>query len=217
VLFERNSPLAIDTAPNQAALYVNRIKPDDQLQIRNLQSTKYLVDDAASTSTNSGLASQVFIVEEDGRVKLPVIGSVPVAGLSRAEAQAKIERLYNDTLFSASNPAIIDLKIINLKVTLFGEVKGAGNYLLVKEKTTLIDILGQAGGISNSGDEKNVKIIRGKNQEVIPVDLSNIRTIADPRLIMHDTLFNIFIYIIIAVVLYFWIKADDTNKKHAAN
>jgi len=183
VLFERNSPIAIDTSLSQANHYINRIKPDDQLQIRNLQSTKYLVDDAGSTNTNAGVASQVFTVEEDGHVKLPVLGSVFVAGLSRVEAQKKIENLYRDSLLK---DPIIDLKIINLKVTIFGEAKSNGNFLLNKEKTTLIDILGQAGGLSVNADEKTIKIIRGKNQTVIPVDLSNIKTIADPRLIMQD-------------------------------
>jgi len=37
------------------------------------------------------------------------------------------------------------------------------------------------------------------------------------QIIDHHTLFNILIYIIIAVVLYFWIKAGNTHTKHAAN
>jgi exosortase/archaeosortase family protein len=38
------------------------------------------------------------------------------------------------------------------------------------------------------------------------------------RIIDHHTIFNVIIYIIIAVSLYFWVKhPDNSNKKHAAN
>ena len=35
------------------------------------------------------------------------------------------------------NP-IIDLKIINLKVTVLGEIRAPGNYQLIKDKTSLV-------------------------------------------------------------------------------
>jgi polysaccharide export outer membrane protein len=110
---------------------------------------------------------------------------VPVAGLTRYEAANKIEGLYRDSLLK--NP-IIELKILNLKVTVLGEIKNQGNFNLVKEKTTLIDIIGQAGGLSNTADEKNIKIIRSdkQGQKTIWVDLSNINILNDPKIILQD-------------------------------
>jgi polysaccharide export outer membrane protein len=147
-----------------------RIRSQDVLQIRNLQSTKYIVDEAPSTPSGTGGGTtssqgQTYQVEDDGTVVLPVIGHVPVAGLTRAEAAKQIEDLYRKNLLK---DPIIDLKIMNLKVTILGEVRAQGNYPLVKDKTNLIEMLGEAGGLTERSNEKNIKIIRGdpKNRNV---------------------------------------------------
>ncbi|HEY4195030.1 MAG TPA: hypothetical protein VGM63_05820, partial [Mucilaginibacter sp.] len=51
-----------------------------------------------------------------------------------------------------------------------------------------------AGGLTERSNEKNIKIIRGdpKNPQVTDVDLSNIKTLADPRIILQN---NDIIYI----------------------
>lgn len=183
VLFEQQTTIAADTPVSHA---VYRIRADDILQVRNLQSTKYLVADAGSSAgggTND--EGQTFQVEEDGKVTLPVLGHVAVAGLTRYEAAQKIEKLYRDSLLK--NP-IIELKILNRKVTLFGEVRSPGNITLLSEHTTLTDVLGEAGGLTNNANEKNIKIIRGDkaNPQIIYADLSKIKTLGDPRLVLQN-------------------------------
>jgi polysaccharide export outer membrane protein len=165
------------------------------LQIRNLQSTKYIVDEAPVSMTaggsNSTSQGQTFQVDDDGTVALPVIGHVAIAGLTRAEAAKQIEELYRKNLLK---DPIIELKIINLKVTILGESKAQGNFPLVKDRTTLVEMLGEAGGLSDRADEKDIKIIRGdpKNPQITQVDLSKISTLADPRIILQN---NDIIYI----------------------
>ncbi len=183
VLFENRGTTSADTATQKPARYFYRIKPDDIIQLRNLQDPKAFGNEATAQVSNQGPPAQTFQVDDDGNVSLPVIGHVAIAGLTRLEAQKKIEKLYSDGLLV--NP-IIELKILNLNVHIFGEVKAQGNYALTKETTSLIDILGQAGGLTNNANEKNIKIVRGTNQQEITVDLSDIKTLADPRLIMQD-------------------------------
>jgi polysaccharide export outer membrane protein len=174
-----------------------RIHSQDILQIRNLQSTKYIVDDApVTTSVVSGSSSnasqgQTYQVEDDGTVALPVIGHIQVTGLTRAEAAKKIEDIYRKDLLK---DPIIDLKIINLKVTLLGEVKAQGNFPLIKDQTNLVELIGEAGGLTERADEKTIKIIRGdpKNPQITIVDLSKTQTLADPRIILQN---NDIIYI----------------------
>src|ERR1700748_3946991 len=53
-----------------------RIRSQDILQLRNLQSTKYIVDEAPASATSAGATAsqgQTFQVEDDGTVALPVI------------------------------------------------------------------------------------------------------------------------------------------------
>lgn len=174
-----------------------RIRSQDILQIRNLQSTKYIVDEtpmsSTTTSSSGGVASQgqTYQVEDDGTVALPVIGHVQIAGLTRAEAQKHVEDLYRKNLLK---DPIIELKIVNLKVTILGEIKAQGNFPLVKDRTSLIEMIGEAGGLTDRANEKNIKIIRGdpKKPQVTEVDLSKVKTLADPRIILQN---NDIIYI----------------------
>jgi polysaccharide export outer membrane protein len=128
-----------------------RIKPQDILQIKNLQNIKYIVDEtpaAGSGSNNGGSAGtpgQTFQVEDDGTVALPAIGHIKVAGLTRPEAAKQIEDLYRKSLLK---DPIIEVKIVNLKITLLGEVKAQGNYTLTKDRTTLVEMIGEAGGLT---------------------------------------------------------------------
>jgi len=200
LLFEQRNRLDSATQKSAAADINNyRIKAQDVLQIRNLQNISYISDNASSESSagggtggsgaggsgGGGSQGQTFQVEEDGTVTLPVIGHVPVAGLTRQEATRKIEGLYSNSLLK--NP-IIDLKIVNLKVTILGEIKTQGNFPLVKDRTTLIEMIGQAGGLTDKANAKNIEIIRGSQShpEVTRVDLSNINSLSNPSTLLQN-------------------------------
>ena len=170
-----------------------RIQPRDVLQIRNLQNIRYIVDDVPASASGIGGGGsggtagtgQSFEVDEDGSVALPALGHVPIAGLTRIEATKKIEGLYRKDLLK---DPIIELKITNLKVTIFGEIGAQGNFPLVKDNTTLVEIIGQAGGLKPTANEKTIKIIRGtgNNKTVTEIDMSNINSISDPRAILQN-------------------------------
>lgn len=182
-LFKTDIPVPVAAVPN-TTYPTYKIGPDDLLQIRNLQNIKYITDEPSSAGNNTAQAI-TYQVEEDGTVALPVIGRVEVAGLTKMQAARKIEELYKKNLLK---DPIIDLKIINLKVTVLGEVRTQGNYLLLKDKTTLVDILGEAGGLTDKANEKTVQIIRGDkaHAQIITADLNNIRTLANPELNLQN-------------------------------
>jgi polysaccharide export outer membrane protein len=167
-----------------------RIKSQDILEIRNLQNSKSVVDmnPSINASSSQGAAStqaETFQVEEDGTVALTGLGHVQVTGLTRYEAQKLIESLYHKVMLK---DPIIALKIVNLKVILLGEVKAPGNYLLTKDKTTLVELIGEAGGLSDKANEKTIKIIRGteKTPKVTEIDLNNIQSINSPNAILQS-------------------------------
>lgn len=175
---------------NPTAAY--RLQPQDVLQIRNLQNRHLIAGEEVASPTagsggGSGAASEssTFQIEDDSTVALPVIGRVKVGGLTRPEATKLIEGLYRKSLLV--NP-IIDLKITNLKVTLLGEVSKQGNYALVKDHTSLTEILGEAGGLSDKANETTVKIIRGTGpgQQVACVNLRDINSLSRPDIILQN-------------------------------
>ena len=196
VLFKQHNASSDTAYQTNDTLKEYRIKPQDVLQVRNLQDANALIYNGGSaTNGTSGVKStivgapnsdnQVFQVDQDGNVILPAIGSVKVAGYTRMEAQQIVENEYKKQVFN--NP-IIELKIVSLKVTIFGEAKGQGSFPLTKEHMTLVEMIGQAGGLTDRADEKHIKIIRGteKNPKVISVDLSDIYSINDPKAVLQN-------------------------------
>ncbi|MBC7745689.1 MAG: polysaccharide biosynthesis/export family protein [Flavobacterium sp.] len=169
----------VNSSAKSADFY--RIKANDLLAVRNLQGIGFL------SSETSGEAGQPvrFEVQNDGNVVLPMLGPVMVAGLSRKEAAEKIQAAYKLTLLK---DPIIELSIVNLKVTLLGEFGSEGEFLLEDDETTLIDIIGKAGGFSPIADPKTLKIIRGdrSNPEIIYVNLQNINSLASPKLKLQN-------------------------------
>lgn len=194
-LFENK--VTVDSTKNKATTVTNyKIKPQDILQVRNLQNRKYIIHEPA-TSVASAAASgssnengQTYTVEDDGTVRLPIIGTVKIAGLSRSEAANQIETLYRREL----KDPIIELKILNLKVTMLGEIKAQGIYNLIRDRTSLIEVIGEAGGLTEKANPKTIKIIRGdmRAPQVIEVNLSDINTLADSRIMLEN---NDIIYI----------------------
>jgi polysaccharide export outer membrane protein len=167
-----------------------RIKPQDILQIKNVQNSKNIIDLTPSANTaisSSSIAQQDedYRVEDDGTVALTGLGRVHVEGLTRIKATKYIEELYHKSFLK---DPILELKIVNLKVTMLGEIKAQGSYPLTKDRTTLIEMIGLAGGLTDRANERNVEIIRGdqKNPEVIEMDLSDLKSLSDPKAILQN-------------------------------
>ena len=196
VLFQKKQSLTDSAYKTQDIVGEYRIRSQDILQVRNLQDArKYLINPAQSAAVNTSVlpdasgagaaGDQSYQVADDGSVILPALGHIQVAGLTRAEAEKNIEEAYRKNVLV--NP-IIEVKIINLKVTMLGEVRTQGNLPLTKDHTTLVEMIGAAGGITERANESDVKIIRGteKDPKVIKIDLGDIKSINDPRTILQN-------------------------------
>lgn len=192
-LFEQKGVAAgIKPADSTANITNYRIRPQDILQITNVQNNRSIIDQQAGAgTTQAGQSSQSaaessnnnYTVDDDGTIGLPALGRVQIAGLTRMEARKRIEDLYGKEL---KHP-LLEVKIINLKVTVTGEVRSPGNIPLIKDHTTLVEVIGEAGGLTEKADEKTIKIIRtNQHSKVDQFDLSNINTLSDPRIFVQN-------------------------------
>lgn len=115
---------------------------------------------------------------------MPLVGKVQLSGLSREQASKKLEKLYSTIL---NNP-IIEVSIVSIKVNVFGEVARQGKFLIDRDNLTLLDLISEAGGLTNKAKKKQIRIIRGdpNNPQVIVADLTKIGILRYQELLIQD-------------------------------
>lgn len=90
-------------------------------------------------------------VAEDGSITVPLVGNVTVADLSAAKAGQRIAAAYRHGMFLVDPQ--VTLSLANARgnqVSVLGAVKTPGRFP-VDPRTTVLDVLAQAGGITENG------------------------------------------------------------------
>jgi polysaccharide export outer membrane protein len=100
-----------------------------------------------------------YLIDASGEIKLPIIGSLKVAGLNRMEATSLIEGKLQEYI---KNP-VVNIQIQNYKVTVLGDVRNPGTFKIPNERITVLEALGLAGDLKMTGGRKNVLVIRDEN------------------------------------------------------
>jgi polysaccharide export outer membrane protein len=168
--------------PENKEIYFHRIKTGDRLKVtflNNYDIGQAAVQSATSTA-NSSTGGEGYLVNYDSTVTLPLIGRIKMVGLNRLEAAKKLESEYGKYII---NP-IIEVNILSLSVSMFGEINTPGKILIDKENTTLVDVIALAGGMKDPGKKNTIKIIRGKT--VTLVNLRQIESLQYPAINIQD-------------------------------
>ncbi|HTV78669.1 MAG TPA: SLBB domain-containing protein [Steroidobacteraceae bacterium] len=112
-------------------------------------------------------------IADDGTIRLPLVGSVAVAGLSTAQAGQKIEKALVDGGFLVKPHVSVTLTTpVSQLVSILGEVRTPGRYQ-VNANSTIFQILALAGGVTADGADTIFLIhtdSSGKQQRT-PIDL----------------------------------------------
>ncbi len=144
--------------------YEIKIQPDDLLTIivsADDPETAIPFNLSTVTATNLNVARgletiQSYLVDAQGTIDFPVLGKIKVSGLTRSEVlqlfQEKIEKYIK-------NP-VVNLRIMNFKVSVQGEVNLPGTYSIASERITLIEALTLAKDLTIYGKRNNILIIR---------------------------------------------------------
>ena len=100
-------------------------------------------------------------ISRDGRVQLPLLGEVAVAGKTVREAQDFIRSLLNADYLVDPQVYLNIASYTQRKITLIGQVVRPGSYELQgNESLGILEAIGMAGGFTRIADSKNVTIKR---------------------------------------------------------
>ena len=97
-----------------------------------------------------------YSIDSKGRITLPEVGEVEVAGLTIEQAREVIEKAVSNYV----NNATILVKLVSFKVTVLGEVNNPGYYYVYNDQATILEVLGLAGDVSELGNRENITLIR---------------------------------------------------------
>jgi protein involved in polysaccharide export with SLBB domain len=112
--------------------------------------------------------SEQLTVSPDGDVTVPDYGPIHVAGLSVSAAQSKV-RSHLGTYYESSDIRVTVGQTRTIMVNVMGEVKAPGTYTL-SAFATVFHALYMAGGISDLGTLRNIKVYRqGRQISVVDV------------------------------------------------
>jgi polysaccharide export outer membrane protein len=160
---------------------------DGHTLIENGIGTSVLSGSNGGNGANLNVRNQItYVVDEDGTIKLPVLGRIPIAGLSIREAESYLEQLYTQYY----NEPFVVLQVNNNRVIVSPGDGGAAKVItLTNENTTLLEALALAGGISDRGISSKIKLIRVNDltneRDVFLIDLSTIEGISKADLIVQ--------------------------------
>ncbi|HRD53787.1 MAG TPA: polysaccharide biosynthesis/export family protein [Flavobacteriales bacterium] len=156
-----------------------RLQPNDILQFRLFANDGFKMIDLVSEGgvREAAFLNRVmfsYVIESDGECKLPLLGRVILAGKTLREAESFLEERYS-TYYQRP---YVQLLVINRRVVVFPGGGGDARVIPIENNnTTLLEALAMAGGMSNRGDARKVKLFRNLpdgRRAVHQFDLSDI-------------------------------------------
>lgn len=123
----------------------------------NLPTVTFASPDTEKLTTTP--SQQYYIVDAEGKIVFPVLGTVNVLGLKTTEVANLLEEKLS---IQVKDPMVL-VRLINAKVTVMGEVNRPGQYTMPNGRMTLLDALGAAGDLSPYGQRDNILVTRETN------------------------------------------------------
>jgi polysaccharide export outer membrane protein len=158
----------VDLSASQV-LFDARIMPKDELSI-----TVSTTDPEAATpfnmtvpttytqntrSTYSQAMLQSYLVDNQGNIEFPIVGTLHLGGMTKSEAEQLIKTKIQPYM-NANETPIVTVRMSSYKVSVLGEVNRPGSFTVSKEKVSILEALALAGDLTIYGVRNNVQLIR---------------------------------------------------------
>ena len=161
--------------------YIIRLKPLDQVTIVINSSTPELaipfnsssgyisLSGNGTTSTTGETSLQVFTIDSNGYINVPIIGEIYCAGMTREQLAAEIELRIVDGGYLVDPQ--VNVRFKNLTLSIIGEVRNPGRYNINRDRISILEALALAGDLTLYGNRTDVAVIREKDGKSIVTKL----------------------------------------------
>jgi polysaccharide biosynthesis/export protein len=168
------------------------IQPNDLLSI-TISSLNPAASEVFNVSSNAGMRGMAnataqstvapvigYLVDQDGNVQLPLLGKTKAAGMTKKDFQEGIRaQLIQRKLLIEP---IVDIRYLNYKISVLGEVARPSVLTVPNEKITLLEALGLAGDLTIYASRNNVLLIREEEgiKKLVRIDLTTKELFTSP-------------------------------------
>ncbi|MDO5970572.1 polysaccharide biosynthesis/export family protein [Flavivirga aquimarina] len=138
------------------------------------------------TSLNAGSLERAyfdgFTVDLHGNILMPKLGKVNVLGFTTDEIKQIIEKKLLETEYKEANDIFVTVKLTGLQYTTTGEVGSTGTNIIFKERVNIFEAIANSGDIPDTGDKKDVLIVRQfpQGQKIFHLDLTDANVMNSP-------------------------------------
>lgn len=159
----------IDTYDNTPVNYSSpTIQPNDVLKITvGALSQEAIIPynreslmggESGSSGGANTMQLQGYLVTKDNTINFPQLGELSTKDKTTKELQDYIKNRLEDG--DQLKNSTVDVRIVNSKVTILGEVGAPGTYNFTEENITLLQALGLAGDLTINGKREDIVFIR---------------------------------------------------------
>ena len=181
----------INTALSKT-LFEAKIMPKDVLQIQVFTMTPEaaepfnLIKAGRSTTTTTSTSGQGtiydYLVDNDGNIEYPVLGTLHLGGMSKTEAEQFIKSKIQPYLAESEN-VVVHVAMMNYKYAVLGGVRSPGLYSTRNEKVSILEAIAQAGDLTTFAYRDRIFLIRESadgQKEFHQLDINDANIINSP-------------------------------------
>ena len=194
IAFYQNSENAKEITSN----FESKFKCDDLLRIFiNTKDSEagmaFNLPVVSTLLTKSGIGQidyQSYLIDNLGFIEYPILGKIKVAGLSKSELIIYLKQQFKPYL--KSDP-VININILNYRISITGEVAKPGSFIVSSERISLPEALALAGDLTIFGKRSNIIVLR---------DINGVKTINRLDITKTDFINSEFYYLTQNDVIY---------------
>lgn len=151
-------------------------------EVKKLVSLFNPVESQRETQGQQDLYFNGFTVDLHGNIEFPILGGVNVLGFTIDEIEAKVKEEILTKYLKATTEIYVTVKLAGLRYTVTGEVGATGVFTLFQDRVNIIEALANAGDIENTGDRRDVLVIRQypQGQKIHHIDLTDVTALQSP-------------------------------------
>jgi polysaccharide export outer membrane protein len=154
------------------------VKDQESAAFFNKHSMAGVVSAVGAATGGAVSGGSDYLVNPDGEIDIPVVGRIQIAGLTISQAKQKLAGVVSPYL----KDPLVEMAFQTFKVTVLGEVKNPGTFVISTQHATLFEALAAAGDLPHSAKRYDVRLLRDYNGKrvVRKFDLRKASVLEDP-------------------------------------